>query len=37
MGHALLNRENLLYLDLENHGHFFTFKLQDKNEVAQLS
>lgn len=35
--HPLLNEQKLLCADLQNHGHFFTFMLDDAAKVAELS
>ncbi len=35
--HPLLNEQQLLCTDLQNHGHFFTFRLEDAAKVAELS
>ncbi|WP_306521736.1 aminotransferase class V-fold PLP-dependent enzyme [Rheinheimera sp.] len=35
--HPLLNEQQLLCTDLQNHGHFFTFRLENAAKVAELS
>lgn len=35
--HASLNRQTLLLHDAEQHGHFYTFKLQSSSRVAELA
>ncbi|MDX1676583.1 aminotransferase class V-fold PLP-dependent enzyme [Arsukibacterium sp.] len=35
--HRQLNRNNLLLTDLAHHGHFFTYKLSNNSEVAELA
>lgn len=35
--HPLLNRQNLLAHDLQQHGHFFTFQLASASQVAELA
>lgn len=37
LGHAHINRDNLLVQDLAAHGHFFTFRLDSPELVASLA
>ena len=36
-GHPLINRKNLLYDDLDKHGHFYTFRLPDAATVERMA
>jgi selenocysteine lyase/cysteine desulfurase len=37
LNHPKLNRKNLIVRDINNHGHFLTFKLSSSEEVEELS